>query len=427
MLTAVTGINWGDEGKGRVIDLLAENADIVARYQGGNNAGHTVVTEKGKFILNLLPSGILHPEVTCVLGTGMVIDLEHLAGEMEAIEARGVKVEPENLKLSDKATISMPWHKVQDGLEEDRLAKKGGAFGSTRRGIAYAYSDKYRKKTLRLGDLLHLDEERTQNRLHMILDAKNMELAGCYHQEPMSYDALLNWCRQQAAYFAPFICDVGAFLQQAHDSGKRIVLEAQLGAMRDIDYGIFPFTSSSNTLAAYAPLGAGIPNCKLDHVVGVLKAYSTCVGEGPFVCEMFGAEADALREAGFEYGAKTGRPRRVGPIDLVATRYGVQVQAATNIALTKLDVLSYLDKIPVCAHYELNGEVIDEFPFPTLQSSAKPVMEYMEGWKCDISGVRKWEDLPEAARKYVEYVEEKIGCRIGYVSVGPERDSIIIR
>ena len=240
MLTAVTGINWGDEGKGRVIDLLAENADIVARYQGGNNAGHTVVTEKGKFILNLLPSGILHPEVTCVLGTGMVVDLDHLAGEMAAIEERGVEISPKNLKLSDKATISMPWHKVQDGLEEDRLAKNGTAFGSTRRGIAYAYSDKYRKKTLRLGDLLHLDEERTQNRLHMILDSKNMELAGCYHQEKMSYDALFHWCEAQAAKFAPYICDVGAFLQQAHDSGKRIVLEAQLGAMRDIDYGIFP-------------------------------------------------------------------------------------------------------------------------------------------------------------------------------------------
>ena len=429
MLTAVTGINWGDEGKGRVIDLLAENADVVARYQGGNNAGHTVVTEKGKFILNLLPSGILHPDVTCVLGTGMVIDLDHLANEMQAIEARGVEISPKNLKLSDKATISMPWHKVQDGLEEDRLAQKGSAFGSTRRGIAYAYSDKYRKKTLRLGDLLHLDEERTQNRLHMILDSKNMELAGCYHQEKMSYDALLSWCRAQAEQFAPYICDVGAFLQEAHDSGKRIVLEAQLGAMRDIDYGIFPFTSSSNTLAAYAPLGAGIPNCRLDHVVGVLKAYSTCVGAGPFAAENAMGEDwnEKLRKAGGEYGAATGRPRRVGPIDLVATRYGVQVQAATNIALTKLDVLSYLDKIPVCAHYELNGEVIDEFPFPTLQSSAKPVMEYMEGWKCDISGVRKWEDLPEAARNYVQYVEEKIGCRIGYVSVGPERDSIIIR
>ena len=214
MLTAVTGINWGDEGKGRVIDLLAEHADIVARYQGGNNAGHTVVTEKGKFILNLLPSGILHPDVTCVLGTGMVIDLEHLANEMQAIEARGVEVSPKNLKLSDKATISMPWHKVQDGLEEDRLAQKGSAFGSTRRGIAYAYSDKYRKKTLRLGDLLHLDEKRTQNRLHMILDSKNMELAGCYHQEKMSYDALLSWCKLQAEHFTPYICDVGAFLQQ---------------------------------------------------------------------------------------------------------------------------------------------------------------------------------------------------------------------
>ena len=427
MLTAVTGINWGDEGKGRVIDLLAEHADVVARYQGGNNAGHTVVTEQGKFILNLLPSGILHPEVTCVLGTGMVIDLEHLAGEMEAIEARGVKVEPENLKLSDKATISMPWHKVQDGLEEDRLAKKGGAFGSTRRGIAYAYSDKYRKKTLRLGDLLHLDEERTQNRLHMILDAKNMELAGCYHQEPMSYDALLNWCRQQAAYFAPFICDVGAFLQQAHDSGKRIVLEAQLGAMRDIDYGIFPFTSSSNTLAAYAPLGAGIPNCKLDHVVGVLKAYSTCVGEGPFTAEWFGEEAEQLRVAGAEYGAATGRPRRVGPIDLVATRYGCRIQGATEVALTKLDVLSYMKEIPVCTQYEVNGEKTDDFPFTAVIDEAKPVLTTVPGWGCDISGVRKYEDLPQAARDYVEYIEKAIGVRISYVSVGAGRDEIIYR
>ncbi len=429
MLTAVTGINWGDEGKGRVIDLLAENADIVARYQGGNNAGHTVVTEKGKFILNLLPSGILHPEVTCVLGTGMVIDLEHLAGEMEAIEARGVKVEPENLKLSDKATISMPWHKVQDGLEEDRLAKKGGAFGSTRRGIAYAYSDKYRKKTLRLGDLLHLDEERTQNRLHMILDAKNMELAGCYHQEPMSYDALLNWCRQQAAYFAPFICDVGAFLQQAHDSGKRIVLEAQLGAMRDIDYGIFPFTSSSNTLAAYAPLGAGIPNCKLDHVVGVLKAYSTCVGAGPFAAENAMSEDwnEQLRKAGGEYGAATGRPRRVGPIDLVATRYGCRIQGATEVALTKLDVLSYMKEIPVCTQYEVNGEKTDDFPFTAVIDEAKPVLTTVPGWGCDISGVRKYEDLPQAARDYVEYIEKAIGVRISYVSVGAGRDEIIYR
>ena len=308
MLTAVTGINWGDEGKGRVIDLLAEHADVVARYQGGNNAGHTVVTEQGKFILNLLPSGILHPEVTCVLGTGMVVDLDHLAGEMAAIEERGVEISPKNLKLSDKATISMPWHKVQDGLEEDRLAQKGAAFGSTRRGIAYAYSDKYRKKTLRLGDLLHLDEERTQNRLHMILDSKNMELAGCYHQEPMSLSALLSWCRQKAAKYAPYITDTGAFLEDALSKGKRVVLEAQLGAMRDIDYGIFPYTSSSSTISAYGPIGAGIPGASLDHVVGVLKAYSTCVGAGPFVAEkaMNGEWTEMVRKYGGEYGAATG-------------------------------------------------------------------------------------------------------------------------
>ena len=333
------------------------------------------MTEKGKFILNLLPSGILHPDVTCVLGAGMVIDLDHLAGEMDAIETRGITVGPENLKLSDKATISMPWHKVQDGLEEDRLAQKGAAFGSTRRGIAYAYSDKYRKKTLRLGDLLHLDEKRVQDRLHMILESKNLELAGCYHQEPMSYDALLEWCRVQAGQFAPYICDVGAFLQQAHDSGKRIVLEAQLGAMRDIDYGIFPFTSSSNTLAAYAPLGAGIPNCKLDHVVGVLKAYSTCVGEGPFTAEWFGEEAEQLRVAGAEYGAATGRPRRVGPIDLVATRYGCRIQGATEVALTKLDVLSYMKEIPVCTQYEVNGEKTDDFPFTAIIDEAMQLIK----------------------------------------------------
>ena len=427
MLTAVTGINWGDEGKGRVIDLLAEHADVVARYQGGNNAGHTVVTEQGKFILNLLPSGILHPDVVCVLGAGMVIDLDHLAGEMDAIEERGVKVGSENLKLSDKATISMPWHKVQDGLEEDRLAQKGAAFGSTRRGIAYAYSDKYRKKTLRLGDLLHLDEKRVQDRLHMILESKNLELGGCYHQEPMSYDALLEWCRMQAGQFAPYICDVGAFLQQAHDSGKRIVLEAQLGAMRDIDYGIFPFTSSSNTLAAYAPLGAGIPNCRLDHVVGVLKAYSTCVGEGPFTCELFGEEADKLREAGGEYGAATGRPRRVGPFDLPASRYGVRMQGADEIALTKLDVLSGMKEVPLCVQYELNGALTDDFPFPAILPEAKPVFRTMPGWNCDISGVRRYEDLPKEARDYVETVEKAIGCHISYVSVGAEREAIITR
>ena len=429
MLTAVTGINWGDEGKGRVIDLLAENADIVARYQGGNNAGHTVVTGQGKFVLNLLPSGILHPEVVCVLGTGMVIDLDHLANEMQAMEDRGVKVCPENLKLSDKATISMPWHRVQDGLEEDRLAKNGTAFGSTRRGIAYAYSDKYRKKTLRLGDLLHLNEARVQDRLRMILASKNLELAGCYHQEPMSYDALLNWCRMQAGQFAPYICDTGAFLQQAHDSGRRIVLEAQLGAMRDIDYGIFPFTSSSNTLAAYAPLGAGIPNCQLDHVVGVLKAYSTCVGAGPFAAENAMNEAwnEQLRKAGGEYGAATGRPRRVGPFDCVASRYGLQCQGADKIALTKLDVLSHMKEIPVITGYKLDGVEVPRFDTLSDLDRVQPVVTMLPGWNKDISGCRSWDELPGAAKQYVEFLEQQLGHEIQFVSTGAEREKFVLK
>ena len=429
MLTAVTGINWGDEGKGRVIDLLAENADIVARYQGGNNAGHTVVTDAGKFILNLLPSGILHPEVTCVLGTGMVIDLDHLAAEMQAIQERGVAVTPKNLKLSDRATISMPWHRVQDGLEEDRLAKDGTAFGSTRRGIAYAYSDKYRKKTLRLGDLLHLDEARTQERLKMILESKNLELAGCYHQEPMSFDALLNWCQGQAERFAPYICNVGAFLKAAYDGGKNIVLEAQLGAMRDIDYGIFPFTSSSSTLAAYAPLGAGIPNCRLDHVVGVLKAYSTCVGAGPFAAERAMPEKwnEQLRKAGGEYGAATGRPRRVGPFDAVASRYGLACQGADKIALTKLDVLSGMKEIPVIVGYTQNGVERTDFDPLSDLDRADPIVTMLPGWQCDLSDCKSWEELPKQAKDYVAFLEQQLGHEIQFVSTGAERERFVLK
>ena len=294
MLTAVTGINWGDEGKGRVIDLLAERADIVVRYQGGNNAGHTVVTKQGKFILNLLPSGILHPNVVCVLADGMVVDLEHLSNEIADIRGKGVSVTPQNFKLSARATISMPWHRIQDDLEEERLAQSGVAFGSTRRGIAYAYSDKYRKKTLRLGDLLHLDEPYIQVRLKTMLEAKNLELAGCYHQEPMSYPALLAWCQKQAKEFLPYICDTGNYLDTALSSGKQIVLEAQLGAMRDIDYGIFPYTSSSTTIAAYGPIGAGITSLygKLSSTTGeTVKAGSSQLNaalntsvEGQFTC-----------------------------------------------------------------------------------------------------------------------------------------------
>lgn len=285
MLTSVTGINWGDEGKGRIVDLLTEKADYVVRYQGGNNAGHTVVTDQGKFVLNLLPSGILHPTAVCVLGNGMVIDPDHLRHEIAMMQYMKVKVDASNLKISDKATICMPFHVRQDVLEEERLSKTGSAFGSTRRGIAYAYGDKYMKKTLRMGDLLELDAPSVQHRLKVIIDSKNLVLENVYNQEPLSYDEIMEWCRSQAEFFKDYICDVGTLLGAAAGQGKNILFEAQLGALRDIDYGIYPFTSSSNTIASYAPIGAGIPGCALDNVVGVMKAYSTCVGEGPFVAE----------------------------------------------------------------------------------------------------------------------------------------------
>ena len=429
MLTAVTGINWGDEGKGRVIDLLAEKADIVVRYQGGNNAGHTVVTDAGKFILNLLPSGIIHPDVVCVLGDGMVVDLEHLASEIQSIRDKGVAVSPANLKLSARATISMPWHRVQDELEEARLAKTGSAFGSTKRGIAYAYSDKYRKKTLRLGDLLHLDEENIKARLKTMLEAKNLELAGCYHQNEMSYNALLSWCKKQADLFAPYICDTGSYLSDALKRGKKVVLEAQLGAMRDIDYGIFPYTSSSSTISAYGPIGAGIPGEQLDHVVGVLKAYSTCVGAGPFVAEKAENESwkNILREAGGEYGAATGRPRRVGPFDVVASRYGAKCQNVDKIALTKLDVLSNFEVIPVITAYKKNGVETDVFdPLEDLDSY-EPVVEYLPGWEHDISNCKSWEQLPENARAYVNYIEKHMKYQIEFISTGAERNQYLLK
>lgn len=429
MLTAVTGINWGDEGKGRVIDLLAEKADIVVRYQGGNNAGHTVVTNTGKFILNLLPSGIIHPDVVCVLGDGMVVDLEHLASEIQSIRDKGVGVSPANLKLSARATISMPWHRVQDELEEARLAKTGSAFGSTKRGIAYAYSDKYRKKTLRLGDLLHLDEENIKARLKTMLEAKNLELAGCYHQNEMSYNALLSWCQKQADLFAPYICDTGSYLSDALKRGKKVVLEAQLGAMRDIDYGIFPYTSSSSTISAYGPIGAGIPGEQLDHVVGVLKAYSTCVGAGPFVAEKAENESwkNTLREAGGEYGAATGRPRRVGPFDVVASRYGAKCQNVDKIALTKLDVLSNFEVIPVITAYKKNGVETDVFdPLEDLDSY-EPVVEYLPGWEHDISNCKSWEQLPENAKAYVNYIEKHMKYQIEFISTGAERNQYLLK
>ena len=420
---AIVGINWGDEGKGRMVDLLTEDYDVVVRFQGGGNAGHTVINELGKFALHLLPSGIFRKGVVNILGNGVALDPQNLWTEMQDVESKGVKLTPENLKISDRASLLLPWHRDLDELEEMRLADK--KYGSTKQGIAPFYSDKYQKKTILAGELFYPEELKAH--LKDLLEWKNLTLTKVYGAKPYTMEMLDEWILGYCEKIKPFVCDTGAFLRKVQKAGKSILFEAQLGSLRDLDYGIHPYTTSSNTTAAYAPIGSGLPSAKLNSVVGVVKAYSTCVGEGPFVCEMFGEDADKLREAGFEYGAKTGRPRRVGPIDIVATRYGVEVQAATEIALTKLDVLSYMDKIPVCTQYILAGETTDEFPFPSALKKAEPQIEYFEGWKCDISKIRTWDDLPKAAKDYVIYIEKAIGCPIKYVSVGPERDSIIIR
>ena len=420
---AIVGINWGDEGKGRMVDLLTEDYDVVVRFQGGGNAGHTVINEHGKFALHLLPSGIFRSGVVNILGNGVALDPENLWKEMQEVMQKGVPLTPENLKISDRASLLLPWHRDLDELEEQRLADK--KFGSTKQGIAPFYSDKYQKKTVLAGELFYPEELRAH--LSDLMEWKNLTLERVYGAKLYTMEMLEEWIASACEKIKPYICDTGAFLKEAQAAGKNILFEAQLGSLRDLDYGIHPYTTSSNTTAAYAPIGSGLPSAKITDVVGVVKAYSTCVGEGPFVCEMFGEEAEALRKAGFEYGAKTGRPRRVGPLDIPATRYGVEVQAATEIALTKLDVLSYMEKIPVCTHYRLHGEQTDRFPFPAALNSAEPVIEYFDGWNGDISGVRRWEDLPKAAQEYVSYIEKAIGCPITYVSVGPERDSIIIR
>lgn len=420
---AIVGINWGDEGKGRMVDLLTERYDYVVRYQGGGNAGHTVVNDLGKFALHLLPSGVFREGVVNILGSDVALDLENLWTEMETLRAAGVRITPENLKISARASILLPWHRELDALEEARLKDK--KYGSTKQGIAPFYSDKAQKKTLLAGELLY--PERLREHLDELLEWKNLILTGVYGAQPFTREALLNWLNDYGEKLKPFLCDVGAELLRAQAAGKRILFEAQLGALRDLDCGIYPFTTSSHTLAAYAPIGTGAPWLSVDEVLGIVKAYSTCVGEGPFPCELSGSAAERLREAGAEYGAKTGRPRRVGPMDLVATRYGVRMQGATALALTKLDVLSYLDKIPLCVQYELEGIRTDDFPFPAVLPEAKPVIEYMDGWHCDISEIRTWEALPATARAYVARIENAVGCHIRYVSVGAERNAFIER
>ncbi len=419
MLTAIVGINWGDEGKGRMVDLLSKDYDIICRYQGGNNAGHTVINERGKFILNLLPSGILRETTVNVMGNGMVIDIEHLVNEMKALTDKGIKITPENLKISDKAIVCMPYHKMQDIMEEERLADK--KYGSTRRGIAPVYADKYMKKGIRMEDLLHTDTLR--EKVSDIVEWKNITVTG-YGHAPVNVDEMMDWLKTYGEKVAPFITDVSTYLYDAAMSGKNIMFEAQLGALRDIDFGIYPYTSSSSTLAGFAPIGAGIPGLRLNNAIGIMKAYSTCVGEGPFTAEMFGDEAKALRDAGGEYGAATGRPRRVGPFDVPASRYGIRVQGADCIALTKLDVLSYLDKIPVCVAYDVDGERTVNFPTGDRLNRAKPVIEYVEGFG-DVSACRTYEELPAAAKDYIRYLENAVGCKIRYVSVGAGRDEYV--
>ena len=419
---AIVGINWGDEGKGRMVDLIAEDYDVVVRYQGGNNAGHTVVNEFGKFALHLLPSGIFRKGVANVLGNGTVVDPEKLLEEIGQVRDQGVPISPENLKISDRAPIVFPYHRDQDVLEEARL--RDAKYGSTKRGIAPVYGDKYMKKTIMLGELFYPDY--LKKRLAGILEWKNLTLKNVYGGKTYSLGELMDWLTAFGEPLKPYICDAGAFLRES-DGKKNILFEAQLGVLRDVDFGIYPYTSSSAPLAAYAPIGAGMPGTKLDRVIGVVKAYSTCVGEGPFTAEWFGDEAEQLRREGAEYGAATGRPRRVGPMDVVATRYGVAMQGATEVALTKIDILSYMDEIPVCVQYELDGKKTDDFPFPAAIGAAKPVFDSMPGWKCDVSGCRTFGDLPKAAQDYILFIEKAIRCPITNISVGAARDAIIRR
>ena len=423
MLTAITGINWGDEGKGRMVDLLSEDYDIVVRYQGGNNAGHTVVNDRGKFILNLLPSGILRPDVVNVIGNGVVVDIKHLVGEINKLRGLGIEITPDNLKLSDRAMIVMPYHVDQDCLEEDRLAD--AKFGSTKRGIAPVYGDKYMKKGIRLGDLLDSEED-LKERLRAIIEWKNLLIEKGYGIKPIIFEDMWSYLKEYGDIVKDYVCDTGLYLNEANKEGKNIMFEAQLGALRDIDFGIYPFTSSSSTIAPYAPIGAGVPNLKLTNSVGIMKAYSTCVGEGPFTAEIFGDKAEELRKAGNEYGAATGRPRRVGGFDILASRYGVRAQGSDVIALTKLDVLSYMEEIPVCVAYKFGDQILDEFPIGEKLFKAEPVYEYKKGWMKDISGCRRLEDLPNEAIDYIKYLEEVVDCKIKYVSVGPERDQYIV-
>lgn len=424
MVKAVVGANWGDEGKGKITDMLAEKADIIVRFQGGANAGHTIVNNYGKFALHTLPSGVFYNHTTSVIGNGVALDIPLLIKEVKSITDRNVP-QPKIL-VSERAQMVMPYHKLFDQYEEERLG--GKSFGSTKSGIAPFYSDKYAKIGFQVSELF--DEELLQEKVQRVSEMKNVILEHLYHKPLIDPAELLNTLHEYRDMIAPFVCDVSAFLDKALKEGKTILLEGQLGTMKDPDHGIYPMVTSSSTLAAYGAIGAGIPPYEIKQIVTVSKAYSSSVGAGAFVSEIFGDEADELRRRGGdggEFGATTGRPRRMGWFDCVATKYGCRLQGATDVAFTVLDALGYLDEIPVCVGYEIDGEVTTDFPVTYKLEKAKPVLKKLPGWKCDIRGIHNFDELPENCRKYVEFIEEQIGFPITMVSNGPGREDIIYR
>lgn len=424
MVKAVVGANWGDEGKGKITDMLAEKADIIVRFQGGANAGHTIVNNYGKFALHTLPSGVFYNHTTSVVGNGVALNIPILMKEIKSITDRNVPMP--KILVSDRAQMVMPYHILFDQYEEERLG--GKSFGSTKSGIAPFYSDKYAKIGFQVSELF--DDELLEEKVQRVSEMKNVILEHLYHKPLIDPAELLNTLHEYRDMIAPFVCDVSAFLDKALKEGKTILLEGQLGTMKDPDHGIYPMVTSSSTLAAYGAIGAGIPPYEIKQIVTVSKAYSSAVGAGAFVSEIFGDEADELRRRGGdggEFGATTGRPRRMGWFDCVATKYGCRLQGATDVAFTVLDALGYLEEIPVCVGYEINGEVTTDFPVTYKLEKAKPVLKKLPGWNCDIRGIRKFEDLPENCRKYVEFIEEQIGFPITMVSNGPGREDIIYR
>lgn len=425
MVKAIVGANWGDEGKGKITDVLANNSDIVIRFQGGANAGHTIINNYGKFALHQLPSGVFHSNITNIIGNGVAFSVENFIKEMKELEDRGVP--KPNVLISDRAQIVMPYHVAFDCYEEERLGKN--SFGSTKSGIAPFYADKYSKIGFQINELYD-DIDSLKAKIAHAVEIKNATLRNLYNKPEITIEEVFNKLMEYKGLLAPYVGDSFEFIHQAIADGKNILLEGQLGSLKDTDFGIYPMVTSSNTIAGYGAVGAGIPPYEIKEVVTVVKAYSSAVGAGEFVSEIFGDEAEQLRKRGGdggEYGATTGRPRRMGWLDLVASRYGCKVQGATNVAFTVIDALGYLDEIPVCVAYELDGEVIDYFPSTTKLKRCKPVLKTLKGWKCDVSGIKKFEDLPKECREYIEFAEKEIGVHIGMVSNGPSRDDIIYR